>query len=644
MFYKFAAVFSALFLILNLNGCGDPTRPDPESKMALSQIKVDPDIALAQRLSERGDYQKALLLYQRLAKRFGMPAKQRYLFFAIENALLADQPKVAKSLLSQLLQTGLVPNQQVRFNILDAQTSLALNEPEKAMLSLLEVDLDQPIKILLKRRYHRVFAKTYQALGNEIEMAHQLQQLDLLLAPSQQKLANQQNIIDILKRIPKGQLRMLSMPKGDVEKGWIDLAHILSSPQRRTFKLNQWRQTYPSHPVMHELIDFENSNEITLTDDMEIQQIGVLLPLSGRYAKISKVIQNGIMTAVFNLEPSLRPIVHFYDTSNPQDIWPLYSEAVSAGANWVIGPLNKEAVSLLAHAEQLPIPVLALNRVELDIAPPSGFFQFGLAPEDDATEAVLEMQSKQLQNPLILTPNNHWGERMRLAFAQKWQDLGGQVVAEQTYNPKAKDFSDVIKKLLNLQDSEKRKQQIQRILGRKLEFVPHRRSDADVIFIAAKKPTEARLIRPQIQFQHAFDLPVYANSNIWNGVRNKRQDIDLESVLFPYPKILLTESIEPQNALNQIQLALSSIPKKQASLFLMGVDSLNVLYQLPRLQADTQENYEGLTGILTLNEINQLHRQQMWAQFKEGIPVPIGYRASNDDISDPLQPDLGMRD
>jgi len=641
MFYRLRPLFFILMTLLGLYGCGEKTtRPTIVTEPDPSLIKVDPDIALAKRFNEEGQYEKASILYQRLANRFGSPARQRYLFYASENALLGQHPKMAQQILVKLLSTPLSKEQQARFNILNAQSSFDMNQPELAMNSLLEVRLTSKVTTALRKRYHRLSAKIYQALDNYAETAHQLEQLDLLLSPSEQKLNNQQHIIDALNQIPQGQLTQLNTEPESIEKGWIELAQILSNNRRQQSQLNQWYQKYPSHPVMHELIDNQvATNESVFVEGMEIQQIGVLLPLSGRYSKIAKVIQNGIMTAVFSLEASQRPIVHFYDTSNPQDAWPLYSEAVSAGDNWIIGPLNKEAVSLLAHAGNLPAPVIALNRIELDITPPPNFFQFGLVPEDEAAEAALKISNSQLTQPLLLTPNNQWGERMRLAFEQQWQNMGGQIAGQQVYDPKTKDFSSIIKQILNLNDSEKRKRQIERILGKRVSFIPHRRSDADALFIATKNPSAARLIRPQIQFHHAFDLPVYANSSVWNGIQNKRQDIDLESVLFPYPAILLKAKSEEMGALDSIELALSRVPKKRAPLFLMGVDSLNLLYQIPRLQSNPNESYEGLTGILTLDNINRLHRQPMWGQFKQGLVIPIGYRLPNssDNIQDAFE-------
>jgi uncharacterized protein len=50
-----------------------------------------------------------------------------------------------------------------------------------------------------------------------------------------------------------------------------------------------------------------------------------------------------------------------------------------------------------------------------------------------------------------------------------------------------------------------------------LEYEPRRRQDADFLFLAAR-PNEALLMRPQLRFHYAGDLPIYATSSLYDAV------------------------------------------------------------------------------------------------------------------------------
>jgi len=62
--------------------------------------------------------------------------------------------------------------------------------------------------------------------------------------------------------------------------------------------------------------------------------------------------------------------------------------------------------------------------------------------------------------------------------------------------------------------------------GTKLEFEPRSRADLDFIFVASQ-PVSARLLRPQLRFQYAGEVPVYSTSDAFateGGLAN--QDLD----------------------------------------------------------------------------------------------------------------------
>jgi outer membrane PBP1 activator LpoA protein len=290
----------------------------------------------------------------------------------------------------------------------------------------------------------------------------------------------------------------------------------------------------------------------------------------------------------------------------------------------VIGPLDKDAVRQLARAGELPVPVLALNQVALNARPPANFYQFSLAPEDEARQVAERAWLDGLRYPVLLTPDSPWGARVADAFRQRWLSLGGRVAGAQVYDNNATDYGQAIQQLLHLDQSKARRRGLERLLGQRLEFEPRRRADADFVFVAASN-TQARQLRPQLQFHHAADLPVYTTSHAWDGELDDNEALDLAGVLLPdMPWILDTDQADP---LARRNLA-SNFPASASAfgrLYAMGMDSLQLLPHLARLQSALYESLDGRTGKLHMDALHQVHRQLVWTRLSGSGNQVLGY-------------------
>ena len=290
----------------------------------------------------------------------------------------------------------------------------------------------------------------------------------------------------------------------------------------------------------------------------------------------------------------------------------------------VIGPLVKESVEQMARASSLEVPVLALNQIQTQAPPPDNLYQFGLTPEDEARQVAERAWVDGHTRAIVLTPQGEWGERIFDSFRNRWVGLGGKIVERQVYDPKKNDFSIPIRTLLNIDESYQRQRSIRNALGRKVEFEPRRRQDADFIFLLAKTIL-ARQIRPQLQFHHASNLPIYTTSHSYSGVPDHKKDLDLEGVVFPdIPWLLANEGDQPlSRAL--MQETLSKKSSNYGRLYAMGIDSYRMMPHLARLQSSSRETLDGKTGILYIGRHNHVHRQLVWARMKKGTPEIIGY-------------------
>ena len=177
--------------------------------------------------------------------------------------------------------------------------------------------------------------------------------------------------------------------------------------------------------------------------------------------------------------------------------------------------------------------------------------------------------------------------------------------------------------MLKLDQSVERHRQIQRWLGRNIEFEPRRRGDVDAVFMAAR-PVQAQGIRPQLQFHRAGDLPIYATSHAWFGQLTPSQAEDMKGIMLADIPWLLATGSDDRGGRDAIVRHLPKSASTYARLYAMGMDALRLVPHLKRLQSSRYESLDGSTGNLYMDETNQLHRQLVWVLLDEEAKI-LGY-------------------
>jgi len=625
---------TGLFCALLLTGCVTPQlpkvlQPDDAPVSGQEQPPVSPvpqaELDRATELALTGDYIAAAALYQSLATRMPSPYRQDLQLQAVASFLLAQDTESASWLLGQTDVTGLPAVFDLRKRMHASELAIR-NSKLKEAFSLLEALPAEDVSIDLQQRYHRQRAQILRLEGNLLESARELGLLDLLISDPVARLHNQQAILQTLTILTDGVLKILQPDPPGIQGGWMELARIIKGyegdPASTQLLLTQWRERFPEHPARPALL--EGYYQRLQTQYRQVRDLAVLLPRSGALADAATALLNGFMAAYYQVPAAKRPQLRFYDSSNAADTWPLYRQAVDAGADMVIGPLNKDAVLQLARAGELQIPVLALNQIPPQMGQPENLFQFGLSPEDEARQAAERAWQDGLSQALAIVPEGAWGERILSSFRDRWESLGGTLLEYQTYDAKAQDFSRPVLTLLDIDESEQRRREMQRVLIQNVKYEPRRRQDVDFVFFAAK-PQIARQIRPLLQFHHAANLPIYATSHVYAGSPNPKQDRDLEGLKFPDIPWLLAG--EKGSRLSQDALAalFPNAKRIYQRLYAMGIDSFNLIPHLERLKMSPWETLDGQSGNLYLDEINQVHRRLMWAQIRKGIPDVLGY-------------------
>lgn len=314
--------------------------------------------------------------------------------------------------------------------------------------------------------------------------------------------------------------------------------------------------------------------------------IALLLPTEGRLGNTGRAIQDGLLRAYLEQAPEQRPTLKFFPIGDqPASATAAANQALAVGAHSLIGPLDKPAVEAVVRAVPANVPMLALNRADVTRA---GLIQFGLPPEDEARTVAQRALASGRRQAWVIIPHNEWGERLLMAFDSAFTTRGGRIRHITRYVPTESDFQAPLK---------------QGWAGA---------SDADMLFLAAFAP-QARLLRPQIRFVGAGNLPIYATSAIDAGTHDRVADLDLDAVRFPEMPWLLSANQGAQTAVDP------TFARMQA----FGFDAYHIWQQLAANPALHELHLTGATGMLSMTSDGRVERHDLpWAYFSNGRVVP----------------------
>jgi outer membrane PBP1 activator LpoA protein len=582
--------------------------------------RVDVSESSAQAAMRIADYEAAAREYLRLAEshQYSTEQQQQFRLEAADALVRANQPAKAVQLADLIKANDLTAPQQIRMRLVQARGWLALRSAERA-LDVLAAPLPTDIATVTLEEYHQLRAQAYTQQGNHLEAAREHMLRGHSLSDDASRSDNQQQLWNALTQLSAHTLRALRFaPPPDEFSGWLALAEIGKQYQldRRALQelTEDWRQAYPQHPA-HQYIDeiLRRSTQLV----RQPKQIALLLPLSGRFANAGAAVRDGVMTAYYHAPTEQRITVRIYDTANPALVLPIYEQALREGADFIIGPLSKEGVTALLARDEFPAPTLVLNSVDSHYLP-ANLYQLSLSPEEEAQQVAEHAWTLGYSHAAVFVPEGEWGERIEYAFSRHWQELGGAVTTLARYDNSKNDFARPLRTLLNLDLSTARHSQLQTVVGQKLHFEPRRREDIDFVFLAAF-PRQARLIRPQLKFHHAADLPVLATSHIYSGAITRELDRDMDGIVFGDMPWTL-KAATPNQTLRRDAGALRVTDNALQRLIALGSDTYNLLPVLKVLEAYPFERFHGETGSLRLDTQQRLRRQLTWARFVGGVP------------------------
>lgn len=181
--------------------------------------------------------------------------------------------------------------------------------------------------------------------------------------------------------------------------------------------------------------------------------IGVLLPLSGRFATFGELVRRGMDLAVERHRDTGKMPVHFLYRDTKADPV-LAKRAVIELADGervmaIAGPLTgADAQTAATQAQLSGIPLLALSQREGLPATGDQIFRNSLTSQQQAAALVrYAMGDRQLTSFAVLNPENKLGQEMTELFTREVVARGGRVVVKQSYSENATDFRRQLKLL-----------------------------------------------------------------------------------------------------------------------------------------------------------------------------------------------------
>jgi len=319
--------------------------------------------------------------------------------------------------------------------------------------------------------------------------------------------------------------------------------------------------------------------------------VAVLLPIkSPAVGRQADAVRLGILEAAKVHRGTTLPLIVYATSDESFDVMEAYERAVRSGAQLVIGPLTRSAVTALAATQLVNVPTLALNAPEAESVLPPNLYLFGLQLENEAKQ-VAQLAREKGRRALIIGSETALSRRLAQSFADEFAHRGGTVVDQFQYTSDAP-------VLVKLRDS---------IAA----------GISEVIFLALDAQ-RARLVRSYLggaQPIFATSLVYVSSEPLANFELNGVYFVDMPWLLSPDHPAVLAYARQPQTSLEFQRF------------YALGIDAYRLVQDLLRSTAD-RVTLDGVTGTISPARDHRFLRESVPAQFNQGetrtLSDPVG--------------------
>ena len=494
----------------------------------------------------------------------------------------------------------LTPEQHAEYSLQYGDWALYQRHVDDAARVLLDPALNQGLSDTQTTTLHSLRARLFERQGKMLDaLSERIAQSVHTPEAGQAELSNQ--IWRQLLAMSMADLQFLENadsrnPKEDqLLAGWLALAHIqredAGNNARMAADVQSWRNHYAEHPAYRHM-----PAELVVSDTADSvhpQRIALLLPLSGKWGAAGQAFRDGFMSMHYQQMSGGggAPQVDLVDTSASPDILNTYQQAVTQGAQLVIGPLEKEQVQTLANQATLPVPTLALNSLVQEQRTADSLYQFSLNPDDDVAQVAIAAAANRFRRALVIAPQGERGERLAQAFVKPWQQSGGEVT-QMRYAAGTGNYSAAIADALGVDLASG-----QMRAGKTLP---------EMVYFSGSG-SDAAAVMDALQRNGGKDLPVYATAEVLDG----RVDVRTNGL-----RVCVSPWLVNAGPLHDAHIAVPT--NANGRLFAMGADAQALFSQLLQLTGNTSLHVTGNTGYLSMDSQRRVRRNLVWAVMQDG--------------------------
>jgi outer membrane PBP1 activator LpoA protein len=310
--------------------------------------------------------------------------------------------------------------------------------------------------------------------------------------------------------------------------------------------------------------------------------IALLLPLkSGPFARAAEAVRRGAWEAHRVHAGDGLPLVVYSASDDAFDIMQTYQKAAAQGAQFVIGPLTRSAVSALANSTIVSVPTLALNAPEGDVPLPSNLYVFGLQIENEARQVAALAAQQGRRRALVVSARTGLSKRLAQAFSEEWVRRGNEVSDEFAYTSDPGE------------------------LGKLRDMLAV--ASSDMVFLALDAQ-QSKLMRSYL----GLSMPIYASSLV-NASNDALARLELNGVIFvDMPWLLL-----PDHPAVLSYARPDSADLEFQRFYALGIDAYRIAQGLAGPRGDAAP-LDGVTGTITVDRERRVWREAVAAQFAQG--------------------------
>ncbi len=494
------------------------------------------------------------------------------------------------SVLEQIEPRRLRGGESLRYALLRSEVALEAGD-NATVLQLLTADPGS-VPRAQRARFHELRGRALLP-DNPFGAAREFARLDALLEGAQRR-DNARRLRETLGRVADDDLRRASMTLAAADPVRPFAARAITS---RGLSLPEQLRDSPARVAPRD------------RRPGATPRIALLLPLSGPLRAAGVPVRDGFLAARFAAGDHPAEVSLIDSGGTPESALEAYRRAVAEGADQVVGPLTRDAVSMLFAERDLPVPVLALNRGAGPLPP--GHLSFALSPEDESVVVARLLQQRGLRRVFAVAAPDELAQRTLEAFRARHLQLGGELLAAATLPPTGVDF---------------RKQLVDALTGAGLPTEAPRDLNIaydpgfDAVFIAVR-PEQARLLIPQLKLAGMIGLPMLGTSMLHAVDDNSRQDRELDGIEFTELPWLVDErpGLPSRSAL---RAQLDSAQGAPARLFAFGMDAWRLL-QFRDSLLDADLPIAAATGDLRIDAFGEARSQPIIARFRSGVARPV---------------------